>query len=384
MRRIWFAVPVLLVVLTADLPACTFCDGSLRTRQTLRLHFTQSKIVVHGVLKNPRFDPKTDAGFTDLQVTTVLKDDPARGNRSVLTLPRYLPVVGNTPPDYLLFCTVANGNLDPSYGVAATPALLDYLKAAAPLDDADPAKKLGFFFKYLDSADATIAADAFFEFARAADTEILKAAKAFDPAKVRKLIADPATPTERIGVYAFLLGACGGQTDAEFLGGLLRANPPSERVSAGFGGLLAGYILLDPAAGWAFTAAVLADAKRTYAERLSALGTVRFLQATRPTESKAQVLKCCAVLLPQGDFADQAVEDLRRWGWWDLTADVLAQFGKPTHDAQIVKRAIVRYAVSCPNPEAKAFLNDVRKTDPKLVKAVEEMMSWYDPVPAKK
>ena len=28
-------------------------------------------------LKNPRFDPKTDDGFTDLHVTTVLKDDSA-------------------------------------------------------------------------------------------------------------------------------------------------------------------------------------------------------------------------------------------------------------------------------------------------------------------
>ena len=40
------------------------------------------------------------------------------------------------------------------------------------------------------------------------------------------------------------------------------------------------------------------------------------------------MLKCCAALLPHGDLADQAIEDLRRWGYWDLTTDVLAQFAE--------------------------------------------------------
>jgi hypothetical protein len=364
-------------------PACTFCDGSLRTKQTLRMHFAQSKLVLHGQLKNARFDPKTDDGFTDLHVGAVLKDDPTRAGRNVLTLARYLPVVGNTPPEYLLFCTVTNGTLDPTHGVAAPAAVVDYLRGAAALDDADPLKKLGYFFKHLDSTDATVAADAFFEFARASDADILKAAKAFDATKTRKLIADPATPVERLGVFAFVLGTTGTQTDADFLATMLKQSPTPERVSAAFGGLLAGYILLAPKDGWAFAASVLGDAKRSYADRLSTVGTVRFLQAARP-EFKADVLKCCAALLPHGDLADQAVEDLRRWGWWDLSADVFAQFPKPSHAAPIVRRAVVRYAFSCPNPDAKTFLTAARAADPKLVKSVEDMMSLYDPVPASK
>ena len=38
------------------------------------------------------------------------------------------------------------------------------------------AKKLGFYFAHIDSADATVATDAFLEFARASDADILKAA----------------------------------------------------------------------------------------------------------------------------------------------------------------------------------------------------------------
>jgi hypothetical protein len=363
--------------------ACTFCDGNLRAKQTLRMHFAQAKAVLYGQLKNPRFDRQTDEGFTDLQIASVMKDDAARGGRAVIVLRTYLPVVGNTPPDYLVFCNVANGALEPTYGIPATSAIVAYLKDAAKLDDADPAARLAFFFKHLDSPDATIAADAFHEFARAQDADILKAAKHIDPAKIRKLIADASTPVERLGVFAFLLGVSGGPADAAFLGRMLSEDPLSERATAAFGGLLAGYILLAPKEGWTFAAAVLADSKRPYSIRLSAIGTVRFLQATRTAECKAEVLKCCAVLLPHGDLADQAIEDLRRWGYWDLTSDVLAQFGKPTHSAPIVRRAILRYALSAPGDEARRFVAAVRLSDPKLVKSVEEMLELYKPVKSK-
>ncbi|MDB5308656.1 MAG: hypothetical protein JWO38_2858 [Gemmataceae bacterium] len=376
-----FATALAAVLLVASGPAsaCTFCTGALRSQQTLRVRCAQAKLIAHGVLKNPRFDPKTDDGFTDFHVGTVLKDDPARGGRNVITIPRYLPVVGNASPDYLLVCDVVDGKLNPTYGISGGAAVVEYVKAAATLDEADPAKKLGYFFPHLDSADPRIAEDAFLEFARASDTEILKAAGRLDPAKVRKLIADPNTPAERLGVFAFVLGACGKPADAEFLAALVKQTPLPDRTVSAFGGLLTGYILLAPKDGWAFTAAVLADDKRGYAERFSVIGTVRFFQATRPAECRADVLVCCAALLPHGDLADQAVEDLRRWGYWDLTADVLAQFAKPTHAAPIVRRSIMRYALTCPTADAKAFVAAVRQSDPKLVRDVEDMLARFAP-----
>ena len=36
-----------------------------------------------------------------------------------------------------------------------------------------------------------------------------------------------------------------------------------------------------------------------------------------------------------------------------LTVAVLAQYGKKSHDAPIVKRSIVRYALSCPREDAR-------------------------------
>jgi len=216
------------------------------------------------------------------------------------------------------------------------------------------------------------------EFARASDADIAKSAKQLDPAVLRKLLSDEKTPAERLGVFAFLLGMCGGPADAQFLANALKQNSLPERVRDSFGGLLAGYVLLDPKDGWALTANVLGDDKQPFSVRLSVIGAVRFFQATRGAECKPDVLKCCAALLPHGDFADQAIEDLRRWGYWDLSADVFAQFAKPTHSAPIIQRCIVRYALSCPNDDAKRFLAGVKQSDPKLVATVEEQLKMFE------
>ncbi len=376
-------VVVALVLAVPPAPACTFCGDNVRTRPTLRVQYAQAKAVLHGQLKNPRIDQKTDEGFTDLNIGAALKDDPARGNQNVLVLRSYLPVVGDTPPDYLVFCGVSEGKLAVTGGVPSSAAVVEYLKGAVKLDATDAAARLAYFFKHLGSTNAIVAADAFVEFARASDADIVKAAKHFDPAALRKLIADENTPAERLGVFAFLLGVSGGRDDAAFLEKLLKQSPAPERVRESFGGLLAGFVLLDSKNGWAFTTVTLADTNQSYSVRLSTLGTVRFLQATRGAECKAEVLKCCAALLPDGDFADQAVEDLRRWGWWDLSADVFAQFAKPTHSAPIVRRGIVRYALSCPNEDAKKFIAAVKQNDPKLVAAVEEMLKLYELAPKK-
>ncbi|MBN9121185.1 MAG: hypothetical protein J0I06_18875 [Planctomycetes bacterium] len=373
-----FALVAALVLLAPRSDACTFCGDNVRTRPTLRMQYAQSKAVLYGTLKNPRFDPKTDNGFTDLHISAALKDDPARGNQNVLTIRAYLPIIGDTPAEYVAFCGVAGGKLDYASGVGATPAVVEYLKGAAKLDTADAPTRLGYFFKYLGSPDAVVAADAFVEFARATDADIVKGAKRFDPAVLRKLLADEKTPAERLGVFAFLLGVCGGPADAQFLATALKQTPLPEHVRDAFGGLLAGYVLLSPKDGWAFTQAVLGDDKQPFSVRLSAIGSVRFFQATRGAECKADVLRCCSALLPHGDFADQAIEDLRRWGYWDLSAEVFAQFAKPTHAAPIVRRCIVRYALTCPNDDAKRFVAAVKQSDPKLVAAVEEQLKQFE------
>ncbi len=356
---------ILVLAVTSPALACSLCGDAFTRRQTLRQQYADAKYVLHGQLKNPKPNADGIGGTTEFHVVTTLKTDPAAAVPKIVLLKQYIPVIADTPTDYLVFCNAAEGKFDPYLAVSFNADAKAYLEAAAKLDVKDAPALLGFYFQHLESKDEAIARDAFTEFARAADTQIQSAASRYDRGKLRAWIADPKVPEERLGVYALMLGLSGTGDDAAWLAQQL-ASPRTERITVNLGGLLAGLTLLDSTRGWPMIQSLLADTDVNISEKLSVVGTLRYFQATRPTECRKEILAGCKALLA-GDLADIAIDDLRRWGWWDLTADVLKMF--ETAKSPLMKRGIVRYALSC--PDAKEFVAKVRANDAKLVEKVE-------------
>jgi hypothetical protein len=99
---------------------------------------------------------------------------------------------------------------------------------------------------------------------------------------------------------------------------------------------------------------------------------------------RKQVVAAVCQLLDQGDIADLAIEDLRKWKVWDVADRVIDLWGKKSHDIPIIRRSIVRYALSCPVDCTKAavFLKNLRQKDPDLVKDAEEILKLDSPPPA--
>lgn len=371
----WFLPVGLLAALLGvpcPAPACSLCMN-LQQAQTMRQEAANARLILYGRAANPRLNAGA-TGTTELHIDRALKNDPIVGDKKKVDLPRYLPVSDpKDPPRFLVFCDVFQNKLDPYRGVPVkSEAVVDYLKGALELDRSDPAKALLYFARFLEHPDKEIARDAFLEFAKANDKEIGQVAGKLDPAKLRQWLKDPQVPAERLSLYAFLLGACGGEQDAALLRSMLRE--PTERTLPAVDGVLAGYLQLRPQEGWDQVLGILRDEKKPFQLRFAVLRTVRFQYGWRPNEVRDKVLKGMQGLLPQGDIADLAIEDLRRWQLWDLTADVLAQYGKKSHDAPLMRRAIIRYALCCPKPEAAAFVKKLRQSDPELVKEVEEAL----------
>ncbi len=357
--------------------ACSLCDATFRSRTTFRQEMGEAKIVLYGTLSNPQFTKKTGAGSgtTDFTIARVIKEDPALGNRRMLELNKYLPVLDpKDPPKYLVFCSVIKGEVY-AYGgrQVRSDAVLTYLDSLKALAGKDRVTQLQHFFKYLDHPDATISEDAFLEFARCDDKEVADIAKHLPADKLRRLLEDPKTPTERLGLYAFLLGSGGNDKQAAVL---LRKmiEDANDRTGHALDGLLSGYIHLEPKAGWDLAVAILADSKKPFNQRFAVTRTLRFYHAWKPAESRKDILRCLAVMLPDGDIADQAVEELRQWKMWDLTTEVLALYGKDSHDSPLAKRSIVRYALCCPEPAAQKFVAAVRAQNPEMVREQEEIL----------
>jgi hypothetical protein len=353
--------------------ACTYCNSANANLQTFRQEARNSKFVVIGTLTNPRL--VGDQGYTDLTIEQAVKGDPAIAKLKTITLNRWHPVDPKKPPRLLVFFDIYDGKFDPFRGVTLRGKEVgDYVRGALKLDDRDRVTTLLYYFRYLDSSDPDVAGDAFLEFAKATDREIGAVGPKLEPAKIRKLLTDSRTPAARLGVFAFLLGACGKKTDADTLIEML--NQIDERTSTGLSGVLGGLIEIRPDLGWKRAIEILDDPKRPYQDKLAVLGTVRFFEIYKPDEFRKPILAAMTATVARGDMADMAIEDLRRWKWWDLTKHILAQYGKPTHSAPLVKNAILRYALCCPQPEAANFIKTARASDSEAVREIEQSLDF--------
>jgi hypothetical protein len=365
------------LVFLLPIPAlpCTLCGSNVPNTATLRQELAASKLALYGTLANAKLNAGASGGSVDLQIGSVLKNDPFLGDKKVVQLSKYVPVDPKEPPKYLVFCDIVGGKLDPYRALPLrSAAVVDYLRGATALDAKDKTAALLYFFRYLDHADPDVAADAYLEFAKANDQEVGQAAKRLDPAKLYRLINDPQTQANRLGLYSFLLGACGKDKEADLLRTML--DKPGQKQLAAFDGILAGYIQLKPREGWELAVNMVKDPKRPFLERYAVLQALRFYHGWKGDEIKTEVLRCLVLALPQGDIADLSVEDLRQWQWWDLTNSVLALYGRETHKAPLMRRAIVRYALCCPRQEAVDFVKKVRQDDPATVKDVEESLQF--------
>jgi hypothetical protein len=375
MSRILGSILGILILAPVAL-ACSFCPGSTQ-RNTLGKEFEQAALVVYGRIANPRLDSQPGAlpgtGTTDLYIDKVLKDHPQLAGKKALVLPRYVPVLdAKSPPRYLMFFDVYKDKLDVTLGRNATPELVAYLEGALPYRK-DRVAALRYYAKFLDHADPMVAEDAFLEFARSDDRDIGAVVKELAPALFRRLLAQPKLEPERLSLFAFLLGGCGTDEDARYLRKLIDEGGDTARA---LDGIVAGYINLRPKEGWQLAYERLADPKQHFTVRFGVLRALRFYHGWKPKETHAHVLHGLGLLLPDGDLADMAIEDLRQWKTWDLTKDVLAQFGKKSHAAPITHRAIIRYALSCPLPEAREFVKNIRPREQETIRDIEEGLAF--------
>ncbi len=374
------AVTVCVPVRKAE--ACPFCNGA--DGKTLTTDASEASLILFGKLSNARVDPKDAyAGQTDLEIETVVKSHPILAGRKVITLPRYLP----PDPEYkfLVFCDVYKGQLDPYRGepVKADSRIANYLKGAIAVKDKPSAVRLKYFFDYLEDKDQTVSNDAYKEFGFADYKDMRAVAEKLPAETIIRWLNDPNTSPARFGLYASMLGHCGSPAHAALLRRLL--DDPQRRLTTGTDGVMAGFVMLQPKEGWAYVATLLRDDKLDFGVRYAALRSARFFHEFRPDlVSKKDLTTAVVAVLGQKDIADLAIEDLRKWGEWGVAQQVLDLYGRESHSASIIRRSILRYALSCPpgNNAVSAFLADRRKDSAKLLEEVQELLNLDAPKPA--
>ena len=265
--------------------------------------------------------------------------------------------------------------------VKADSPVAGYLKGAFEVRPKDAVTRLKYFFEYLDSADPVVSTDALNEFAVTDYADVRKVAPGLPAAKVLKWLADPATSRSRIGLYGLIVGHCGTKADAAALAKLI--TDPDNKFISGLDGLLVGYTLLDPAAGYADILRRATAPGLDFQQRYPALKALRFFWEYRPDVlDRAKILAGMTGLMADPAIADMPVEVLRQWGVWELTDAVVGLKDKPDHMAvPITRRAVLRFALAAPAgyKAAQAFVAAARSADPDRVKFVEQSLADEKP-----
>ena len=377
---------LVLMLAPAFAAACPFCASA---GQTLLGEVNQAQLIVFGTMTNAKRDPNEfGKGTTDLVIEVVVKDNEFLKGKKVITLPRYVPPDPKNKTKHLVFCDIYKGEIDPYRGEAVPPdsKIAEYLKGAIAVREKSTTEKLLYFFKNFDSPDWSISGDAFQEFTNAEYKDVRPAAVKMDPDHILKMLKDPSTNIARLGLLGLLLGHCGkSDTHAKALKQLI--DDPKVKQATGLDGLLAGYILLNPKDGLAYVASLLKDPKEDFLIRYAALRSMRFFWEHREDVlKKPSIVQTILPLLDQPDIVDLAVEDLRRWGQWDLSSKVLVLFDKPTHDIPIVQRSIIKYALAAPatNKACATFIARMRADEKQAerVKDLEQLLELEKPRPA--
>jgi hypothetical protein len=359
---------------------CPFCTNQ---GQTLTGEVDQATMVLYGTLTKADGQPTKEFpdGKTTLAIESVIKKSAALTNDKELVLPCYLDLGMAGKYKYLVFIDVFKNKIDPYRGVAVKtdsdmPA---YLKGALEVKAEKPEKRLEFFFKYLDNADQEINMDAYKEFANADYKDYAGLAKRLPADQIAGWLKDKKTPGYRLGLYASMLGHCGKEEHAALLKSMV--DDPVKRVSSGVEGILAGYVLLKPKEGWDYVRGIMSDPDKDFALRHAALKAARFLWEYRSDlKSHKELAEGIAPLLDMKDISDLAIEDFRKWQYWAMADRILGLQQYPVANVNVVKRSMLRYALSAKdNQAAQKYVAVQRGQDPEMVADVEELLKLDQP-----
>jgi hypothetical protein len=331
----------------------------------------------HGSAKNPPLkDGEGDS--TDFRILGVVKCNVLLDDRPFIELPRYIPAGDpKDPPKFLIFCEVFQGKPDPFKGVIVkSDAALKYLRGALALDAADRLAALRYFVRFLGDEDPEVAKDACLELLKADYKDLRRLAEKLPADTLAGLLQDPQLAPRNRSLCALLLGHCGTDKHAKLLRRLLGPPQGSLQECNSREEMLTGYVLLKPKEGWSYLRGVLKDDREDFPVRYAGLRTIRFLWDTRPDlVDKKELVEGVCLLLPQSDIADLAINDLRRWGRWEALERVLALSESKAHNLPVVRRSILRFALSCQHlPRAAAFVKKMRQQDPEWVSEAEELL----------
>jgi len=268
-----------------------------------------------------------------------------------------------------------------------SPAAIEFVRGS-PSPAIVIERRLEYFAKSLDAADAMIAREAFAEIANAVNDGKYLPIADLSPQKIRIWLLDPTTPMIRRGVYGVMLGMCGVPDDATVLDAIIADPNAGPDGPVGIEGVMIGYLFLEGERGLkSLEIRILADRESSDFDVYSLYLAMRYLRrhgnGKIPLERINAAMK---LLLGRPGLEEVAIHDLAAAKDWSLQKQLMERYGTGQFGEKSTKRAIINYMIAStkdvpkissePLPphasDGAKYLEQLRATDAKLVADAEE------------
>ena len=263
-------------------------------------------------------------------------------------------VMGVNPPGFVW-----------STPLKATSRVVEYVDMLGKLPEKGP-DRLNFFQKYFEDEESVLAFDAYDEFARAPYEDVLALKDRMDHDQLVKWILNPETSVNRRRLYFTMLGVCGGPQDVEMLERLIRSDDRKEQ--AGLDALVSCYLKLKGPDGLALIEdEFLKNDQADYVDTLATISALRFHGSEEKIIPRDRLVAAVRTLLDRPKMADMVIPDLARWEDWSVMEKLVELFKNSTEETIWVRVPVIQYLQVCPKPEAKKYIEELRKIDPDAV-----------------
>lgn len=298
---------------------------------------------------------------------------PAAGSQLIPADPNQPPVQAAVTDDFTGTALLFQSQAGDWQALAADELLIGYCLAAPPLREQPiaAAGRLRWFARWLEHPNATIAADAYAEFAVAPFTTVRDAAGAFTADRLAAWVTTASIDQQRRGLYGLAAGLVArqrtGQDAERCRQALLKAvsAPASSDFRAGFDGLLAGlFVALGRNALPVIESLGLLEPNASPVDQRHLLQALRFCwEEPAETLPQAAVVTATRRLLASANLAREAVIDLARYQAWDACGDVATLWDTSDDADSLLRTAVVGFLLACPTPAAKQALERLQQQD---------------------
>lgn len=263
-------------------------------------------------------------------------------------------VMGVNPPGFVW-----------STPLKATPRVVEYVESLGKLPEKGP-ERLVFFQNYFEDEESVLAFDAYDEFARAPYEDVLALKDRMNHDQLVKWILDTETSVNRRRLYFTMLSVCGGPQDLELLERLIRSDDRKEQ--AGLDALVSCYLKLKGPEGLELIEQeFLKNEEADYVDTLATISALRFHGSEEKIIPRERLVAAVRTLLDRPKMADMIIPDLARWEDWTVMEKLVELFKNSTEDTVWVRVPVIQYLQVCPRPEAKKYIEELRKIDPDAV-----------------